>query len=107
MRVQKLQALMAAAEEPEEAPTAQEAWSAGRARRCGAKVRSARRFKVDRVLVALMLAALIIPFASDVVHVAESRRRSAPQGRPGCRTDALTPGAYVLIALEYTTPRAS
>ena len=104
VRVQKLQALMAAAEEPEEAPTAQEALEVQVAPGVAArKVRRARRFKVDRVLVALlMLAALIIPFASDVVHVAESPPPLGAAGKDlAAELDALTPGAYVLIALEY------
>jgi len=103
-RVQKLQALMATAEEPEEAPAEEEALEALTAPGlAGRRVRRARRFKPDRVLIALlMLAALVAPFATDALHFAES---PPPLGAVGEETsaelDALAPGAYVLVAFEY------
>ena len=104
-RVKKLQALLAAAEEAEAGPAATpeplEALAVpGRAPR---RPRRARRFKPDRLVVMLlMLAALVVPFATDTLHFASD---PPPLGMAGQDTsalfDALEPGDYVLIAFEY------
>lgn len=104
-RVQKLQALMATADEPEEAPEeevdALESLAApGLATR---RVRRARRFKPDRVLIGLlMLAALVVPFVTDALHFAESPPPLSAAGEDtAAELDGLAPGAYVLVAFEY------
>lgn len=103
-RVQKLQALMATAEEPGEAPAEEEALEALAAPGLAARrARRARRFKPDRVLIALLLlAALVAPFATDALHVAESPPPLSAAGEDtAAELDALAPGAYVLVAFEY------
>ncbi len=117
-RVNKLQAMldMVAAQEEEieedragldeaaqmtlgEFEPGQEPGQAAQARR----IRRARRFKLDRVLVTLvMLLAVLSPFATDVLHFAAD-----PPPLKGSRqvvadaTYALLPGDYVLVAFEY------
>lgn len=70
--------------------------------------RRARRFRLDRVLIALlMLAALVAPFATDAVNFADDPPplAGARLGVPAA-VDAVQPGSYVLFAFEYN-PTAS
>lgn len=70
--------------------------------------RRARRLKLDRLLVALLLlAGLIAPFATDALHFA-----AEPPALAGDRlavaeaVDGLDAGDYVLLALEYSPAAA-
>jgi hypothetical protein len=62
-----------------------------------------RRFKLDRLIVGLlMLAALIGPFATDALHIATDPPALDKDGLAvGKAVDALSAGQYVLVALEY------
>lgn len=65
--------------------------------------RRARRFKLDRVLIALaLLAGLIAPFATDMLHfAADPPALSGDRQAVADAVSALDAGDYVLVALEY------
>jgi hypothetical protein len=67
------------------------------------RTRRRRRFKLDRLIVGLlMLAALIGPFATDALHIATDPPALKKDGLAvGKAVDALSEGQYVLVALEY------
>ena len=65
--------------------------------------RRARRFKLDRVLIALLLlVGLIAPFATDVLHfAADPPALSDDRQAVADAVSALDAGEFVLVALEY------
>ena len=67
------------------------------------RARRRRRFKLDRLVVGLlMLAALIAPFATDALHIATDPPALSKNGLAvGKAVNALSEGQYVLVALEY------
>ncbi|MBI5957502.1 MAG: hypothetical protein HY866_02115 [Chloroflexi bacterium] len=65
--------------------------------------RRKRRFKADRVLVALLLlVGMIAPFATDALHFADDPAElSGSQQAVANAIDQVTAGSYVLFAFEY------
>lgn len=65
--------------------------------------RRKRRFKLDRVLIGLlMLAALLAPFATDALHFADDPAALGDDGEAvAAAIAALAPNDYVLVAFEY------
>ena len=103
-RARRLQALMDAISAEDEAEDAESEL----ARAALARRRRKSRLKPDRVLVALiLLVALLVPFATDALHLAGD-----PPALAGDRlavadqVDALEPGDYALFAFEYGPPSA-
>ena len=67
------------------------------------RARRARRAKPDRVILALaLLVALIVPFATDTLHLASDPPALNSHGQAvGDQVGTLAAGQYVLFAMEY------
>jgi len=65
--------------------------------------RRPHRYKFDRLVILLaMLAALVVPFVTDVVHfAADPPPLAGDQAAVASAVDALLPGDIALVALEY------
>ncbi len=115
-RVQRLQALLDAGATPDEEDAGEEMSFDEAARLAlegfapeeapspaGKRARRRRRFKPDRLLVmVVMLVALLAPFATDALHLADDPPALAgDRAAVAAQVDALDAGDYVLFAFEY------